>query len=304
MIKETSGDFLQRLRGFYYVAEQGSITDATVMMGRVQPTITHQIKSLEKELGVDLFDRSSRKMELTPQGRILLEKAISLFEVIKDIKSEFEKKDVEYQGKIVIAASHAIVDAYLSQYIAKFRTAHPAVLFHLEGGIFETVFEKVESGEVDFGIAFYSDPVPKTMICHDLFEADVKLIAPKNNSFFPGKFPTLKQIAQAPLILFTRTGKIDPFIERPFAQKQLKPNVVITHNNFSSVKKYVAMGMGVAILGGYTVYEEDERSMDVYPLDRYYPKREYGLLLRKRKYLSPAVKGFIQTIKPDIHFTK
>ena len=51
MIKETSGDFLQRLRGFYYVAEQGSMTDATVMMGRVQPTITHQIKSLEKELG-------------------------------------------------------------------------------------------------------------------------------------------------------------------------------------------------------------------------------------------------------------
>ena len=48
MIKETTGDFLQRLRGFYYVAEKGSITDATVMMGRVQPTITHQIKSSGK----------------------------------------------------------------------------------------------------------------------------------------------------------------------------------------------------------------------------------------------------------------
>ena len=274
------------------------------MMGRVQPTITHQIKSLEKELGVDLFDRSSRKMELTPQGRILLEKAISLFEVIKDIKSEFEKKEVEYEGKIVIAASHAIVDAYLSQYIAKFRTAHPGVLFHLEGGIFEMVFEKVESGEVDFGIAFYGDPVPKRMICHDLFEAGLKLIAPKNNSFFPGKFPTSDRSLKAPLILFTRTGKIDPFIERRFAQEQLKPNVVITHNNFSSVKKYVAMGMGVAILGGYTVYEEDERINGCLSFGSLLPKEKIRSSFEETKISFAAVKGFIQTIKPDIQFTK
>ena len=173
----------------------------------------------------------------------------------------------------------------------------------MEGGVFGTALEKVDSGEADFGIAF-ADAVPRTMVCYDLFETGQKLIAPKNNTFFTGTSPTLRQIAQAPLILFSRTGSMEPFIEKRFAKEHLKPNVVMIHNNFVSVKKYVALGMGVALLSGYAVSEEDERTIDIFSLDRYFPKRRMGLLLRKRKYLSPAVKAFIRTIKPDIQFIK
>jgi DNA-binding transcriptional LysR family regulator len=69
------GDFLQWLRGFYYVAKRRSVTQAAMEMRRNQPTISHQIKCLESEFGVALFERSSGKMELTPEGRALLEKA-------------------------------------------------------------------------------------------------------------------------------------------------------------------------------------------------------------------------------------
>ena len=64
MIEEIPGDLLQWLKGFYYVAEKGSVTQATIVMGREQPSITRQIKCLGKELGVTLFDRSSGKMKL------------------------------------------------------------------------------------------------------------------------------------------------------------------------------------------------------------------------------------------------
>ena len=59
-----------------------------------------------------------------------------------------------------------------------------------------------------------------------------------------------------------------------------------------------------ALLGGYAVSEEDEGTLDIFPMDRYFPKRKYGLLLRKKKYLSPALKAFIRTIKPTLQFTK
>jgi DNA-binding transcriptional LysR family regulator len=302
MIEEIPGDLLQWLRGFYFVAEKGSVTRATVLMGREQPTITRQIKCLEKELGVTLFDRSSGKMKLTPEGRVVFEKAISLFENVKEIRSEFRKEQLECRGKIVIAASHAIIDSFLPRYVLKFRSTHPHVTFHMEGGIVEMVFEKVESAEADLGIA-YVESVPKTMVCYDLFETGLKLIAPKNNTFFPDKTPTLRQIAQAPLILFSHAGSIQPFIERRFTKERLKPNVVMTHNNLVSVKKYVALGLGASLLNGYTLSKGDERTIDILPLDRYFQKRKYGLLLRKKKYLSPAVKAFIRTIKPDIQFT-
>ena len=78
MIDEFSGDFLQWLRGFYYVAKTGSVSLAALEMGRNQPAISHQIKSIENEFGVTLFDRSRGRMALTPEGKKLFEKTISL----------------------------------------------------------------------------------------------------------------------------------------------------------------------------------------------------------------------------------
>jgi DNA-binding transcriptional LysR family regulator len=303
MINEIPGDLVQWLRGFYFVAERGGVRQAAIAMGREQPTISRQIKCLEKELGITLFDRSSGKMKITPEGKILLEKAVSLFEDVKGIKNEFKKQEVQYEGKIVIATTHAIIDSFLPRYIAQFRRIHPLVKFHLEGGIREMVFEKIESAEADLGIAF-AETVPKTIMVYELSETGLVLIAPKDNPFFEGNTPTLKQIAKVPLILFSHRGLPEQLIENRFAREKLKPHVVITHNNHVSVKKYVALGMGVAILSGQTVSEEDKKIFDIYPLDRYFEKRKYALLLRKRKYISPMVKAFIRTVKPDIDFAK
>jgi DNA-binding transcriptional LysR family regulator len=301
MIDEISGDLLQWLRGFYCVADRGSITQATVLMRREQPTITRQIKCLEKELGVTLFDRSSGKMKLTAEGRILFDKAISLFEDVREIRSEFKKELLEYQGRIVIAASHAIIDSFLPPYILAYRRSHPRVSLHIEVSFFETVYEKIESGEADFGIAF-TDSASGLMVCHDLFATGQKLIALKGNPFFPNGSPTLAQIAAAPLVLFSRAGSIEPFIVRGFADAGLSLNVVMTVNNFVALKKFVSMGLGVGLLSGYAVSREDEETMDIFDLDEYFPKRKVGLIIRKRKYLSPAVKAFIRLIKPDITF--
>lgn len=113
MIKEIEGDLLQWLRGFYAVAEQGSVTQATDLMRREQPTITRQIKCLEKQLGVMLFDRSTGTMKLTAEGKILHAKVISLFDTLQEIQDEFKKELREYQGRIVIAATHAIINYFL-----------------------------------------------------------------------------------------------------------------------------------------------------------------------------------------------
>jgi DNA-binding transcriptional LysR family regulator len=303
MIEEISGDFLQWLRGFYFVAEAGNVRKAAIAMGREQSTISRQIRCLEEELGVNLFDRSSGKMMITPEGKALQEEAVSLFEDIQRIKGQFMEREFDYRGKIVIAAAHPIIDTILPPYVEDFRKQHPGVTFYFQGANREMVYEKVESAEVDFGIAAF-DKGPKSIIYHNLYETSLILIAPKNSRFFTGTYPTLKQIAEAPLILyFLHRGSLDPVIEGRFAAQQLKPNVIMTHNNFVSVKNYVAQGMGVAIMGGHALSPKEEQSFDVYNLDRYFPKRKYVILLRKKKYLSPIVKAFIRSIKPDIDFS-
>ena len=144
MIEEMGGDFLQWLRGFYYVAKTGSVTLAAHEMGRNQPTISHQIKCLENEFSVTFFDRSGGKMTLTPEGRIFLEKTISLFEIIKEMKSEIAHEKLPHKGEIIIATTHAISCYYLPDFLVNFHRDYPRVKIKIEGGGLEMIRENLE----------------------------------------------------------------------------------------------------------------------------------------------------------------
>jgi DNA-binding transcriptional LysR family regulator len=71
-----------------------------------------------------------------------------------------------------------------------------------------------------------------------------------------------------------------------------------------TVKTYVSLGLGVAVLSDYVLTKQDEETLDIYDLDEYLPKRTLAVLIRKRKYLSPAASAFLGTIKPGIRLTK
>ena len=299
MIEEISGDFFQWLRGFYFVAQRGSVTQGAMEMGRNQPTVSHQIKCLEEAFGMTLFDRSGGKMELTPEGEVFLQKTISVFEIIKEMKSLIGGDDLAIQGKVVIATTHAIIHYFLPALIGDFSKEHPGVRFEMEGGGLDLILAKLESAEADFGIANL-EKTPEGLLSYDLFETELKLITPKQNSFKIGSKPALQKIAEAPFICFPGSSTITSLIKKRFEKEGLALNEIMVLNNYDSVKKYVALGQGLAILDDYAVSKEDEESLNVLPLDRFFQKRTYRLIVRKRKYLPPAAKAFIRSIKPDI----
>jgi DNA-binding transcriptional LysR family regulator len=240
-------------------------------------------------------------MLLTPEGELLLEKAISLFEIIKEMKSEVCDTHLEQRGRVSLASSHAIVQFFLPKYVCDFRTAHPHVEFSIEGGGLEMILERIESGEADFGIAHLHE-IPDTVSYHGLFETGRMLIAPKKNPFgLKGKL-TLKQISETPFIFFPYSMSLRAFTDKRFSDSGVKLKLTIVLNNFNSIKKYVAMGLGVSILDDYTLTKMDHKRFDIFSLDRFFRRRTYGLIIRKRKYLTPAAKAFVHTIKPDIQF--
>ncbi len=307
MIEEIRGDFIQWLRGFYHVAKTNSATKAGITIGRSQPTVSHHIKSLEKEFGVSLFERSpDKKMDLTAQGRALLDETIVLFDHITQMKRAIQETELEQEGTVTIVSSHAIASMFLPQYIKTFRQTHKRVRLIVHSGNREVILEKIEAAEADFGIASVGI-LPSSIAYHHLFETQPKLIAPKG-FFGPGKLPTLKQISQVPFILFTPSATETPYIDSNFIDSffkpsQFTPDVVLITNNFHTVKRYVGQGLGVSILDAYTLSEHDREDLDVFSLEQLHGKRVYGLILRKRKQFSPAAKAFISLLKPDIDFT-
>jgi len=301
MIPEIGGDFMQWLRGFFYVAHTGSVTQAALKMGRNQPTISHHIRCLERQFGVVLFDRSGGRMTLTPEGKALLKHAVSLFEIFKTMESELVEGRIRPRGTIRIAATHAVVHNHLPPSILAFQRHHPEVTFAIEGGGLDTILARVGSAEVDFGVLNLHD-IPKEFVYHPLFQTDLKLIAPKNNAFGLEHPPNPEAVAAAPFIFFPHTSTISPLIEEAFASRGLQLRVVLVLNNFNSVKHYVSLGCGVSILDDFTLDEADSSNLDVFSLDALFEPREYGLLFRKQKYLSPAVRAFLRLIKPNLVF--
>ncbi len=299
MIPEIGGDFFQWLRGFFYVAKTGSVTQAALEMARNQPTISHQIKCLERQFGVMLFDRSTGRMKLTPEGEALLEYALSLFEIVKTMQAELAEGQISPSGTVRIAATHAIVHNYLPPSVMSFKMQYPEVNFFVEGGGVETILARVQSAEADFGVLNLQD-IPAGFLYKPLFKTIPKLIAPKNNPYQLNENPSMETIARAPFICFPHTSTIAPLIESVFAAKGFQLSVVLVLNNFNTVKRYVALGMGVSILDDFTLREEDQTTLDILSLSPYFEPREYGLLFRKQKYLSPAVKAFLRVIKSDL----
>jgi DNA-binding transcriptional LysR family regulator len=295
VIKEFSGDFLQWLRGFYYVATTGSVSVAAVQMLRNQPAISHQVKSLEEELGVTLFDRSKGKMLLTQEGEELLEHTISIFEIIKEIRAEIGRTDRDICGPISIATTRAINTYYLPGYIIPFQQQNPGVYFDIKGGTLKNILENVDASSADFGIGSLVS-IPESFHYEELFKTRLVLIAPKLDIFEIGIEVTIETLRSLPLLAPPDTSTISILMKELSKKENFEWNVVQKLDSFSLVKRYVQLGMGVSVIDEYAVLEDIDR-LNVYPLDAFFSPRSYGILLRNRKYLSPQVRKFIKTLK-------
>lgn len=295
MIQEFGGDFLQWLRGFYYVATTGSVSMASKSMGRNQPAISHQVKSLEEELNVTLFDRSKGKMTLTFEGQELLQKTISIFEIIKEIRAELGRDNMAICGTISIATTHAINLYYLPGYIVPFQRKHSDVFFDIKGGPLQTIMDNIEASDVDFGIGSFIK-VPDDVTYEELFQTRLVLIAPQHDVFEIGQQLTLEKLKTLPILTPPKTSTIYTLMKNMAQSEHFDWNVVQTINAFSLLKRYVQLGFGVGIIDEYAI-SEDLDKFSVYALDDFFGPRSYGVVTRKRKYLSPQVRSFIKSLK-------
>ena len=109
VIDEFNGDFLQWLRGFYYVARTGSISRAAAKMNRSQSSVSYSLQCLERQLNVMLFRRRNNILEITPEGVQLLDWAVSAFELLEDLKDTLSCASGALSGSVGVAGSMTIL---------------------------------------------------------------------------------------------------------------------------------------------------------------------------------------------------
>lgn len=283
---------LKQLRAFCYAAQLKSMSRAAEQMFLSQPSISLLIQSLEKDFGQSLFVRKGPRIELTAEGTILFDMSLPLVEGLETLPENFEEKcNHSVIGNLKIAAVEAIILYILPDIIKRYTDAYPDIHIKLNNCAAALGVEKVRNGEVDFAIGSTLN-VPDDVVYLPIYSFDPVLIMPVGHPLANNKQISMQDISQYGLILSPQHMSTWQIVDSVFKQYNVDYKVTLEAGGWEVLKKYVENGLGISIVTDICLSGKEK--LDCVPLTKYFPKRTYGLFLRRGKVLSPAAREFIQ----------
>lgn len=237
---------LAQIEGFVAIARAGNLSRAAAALFLTQPALTARLRSLEAELGAELFVRTARGMRLNDAGRAYLPYAERALAVVADGKAAVGDLASGTTGELLIGAAPAISTYVLPAILKAFRVRAPHVRLGVRTGHSEEVLEMVLREDVQVGLA-------RPIIHHDielipLYEDDMVLVVAAGHPFAAKGRIKMAQLAEEQLVLFDRTSSYHDLTNAVFRGAGVVPQGVMELDNIEAAKKMVEQGFGVALL--------------------------------------------------------
>ena len=289
---------LTQIKGFYYTVQNGNvISEAAKALGLSQSTVSMQVQTLERDLGMQLFNRNDRPYSLTEAGRKFYQKIAPLYQRFSGLYEEFiTENEQEKLNKIVIAANHRCALYLLPKIIRNYQKVCPDVEITIENTARDGALERLKRGDIHIGI-FPLKVVPPECSFIPITSHNPILIINKNHELAAKEIITLEDVSPYEFI------RIDPgLITFPSFEETLKRYNLKSHINFVGadweiLKKFVEANAAIAIISDMCFNEYDSKNMIVRPLGNYFQKMEYGAFIRQGGYVFPALEKLIEIIK-------
>lgn len=288
---------LKKLRAFCQVAKYGSVTKAAERLFASQPTISLQIQALEREMEVTLFERNGPKITLTAEGRVLYELSEPLVQSVDHLHETFSAHCGNLStGELSIAAGESTILYILPEPVRKFTKQYPGIKIRLANETGRDGLEMLRNNDIDIAIGSMLE-IPEDIDYEPVVTYNPVLIAPKNHPLSKVKDINLSDITPYGLILPPRHLSTWRIVKMVFAQHNINYTVALEAGGWEVIKRYVKIGMGISIVTDVCITEQDKEDLTIIPLDKYFPKRSYGIVTRKGKFLSIPAERFIDLMK-------
>jgi DNA-binding transcriptional LysR family regulator len=285
-----------QLGSFLEVAKLQSFSRAAEKLFRTQPAISAQVRLLEQECGEKLFDRSGKKVLLTPAGEILSKYAERMLELHKEALRTIAELNQTPRGKLYIGANEATCLYVLPKAFARFKQLYPLVQISIYRNFSHKILQKVQEGAVDLGIV----TLPHTMNNMEVlsvFRDEVQVVVPKNHPLAKNRSVAVEEMAQYPLIL-PKTGHTRVVIDRLLHEHRDHLQISMELASVETIKKFVGAGLGISLISrAYAQSEVSAGVLKLIPLEGQKIYRELGLVYRRDRYLSLPAKVFIEVVR-------
>jgi DNA-binding transcriptional LysR family regulator len=289
----------QQLRGFYYSARLGNLTKAAEKMAITQSAVSQQIKSLEEGLGVKLFNRFGPRKDLTSDGKLFYQLVAPLIQEIDSLKITFEDMKGNQRGILTIAATTFMIMNYLPFVIKKFIEKYPHIRLTILERRWDEIVTLAQSGEIDFGIAPITY-LPPNLNYIKLKPIDRVLITGLNHPLAKKNEITLLDIAQYPMITYEKGLVSRDEFDKVFEDVRLEIDVIMEATNAETIKRYVEMGIGIAIIPKIALSPTQTRQLKAFSVNKYFGKSQYGVVLRKGKHVTSWATNFLILLNPSL----
>ena len=244
---------------FYYVARTLSFSEASKCLFISQSAVSQSVKVLEKKLGQTLFIRSTKKVQLTPEGEILFKHIEPAMNLIQKGENQLLEANSLNGGQLRIAASDTICRYYLVPYLNQFHKTYPNV--HIKVFNFTSIecARVLENGQVDFILSNY--PNSGLLASHSVRAIhEFRDVFVANADAFPLKDQvlTLEELKEYPIMMLDRKSTTSEFLHSMFQRSHLDlvPEIELSSNDL--LIDLARIGLGIAFIPDYCLNRESK----------------------------------------------
>lgn len=291
--------YLEQLRSFCMVVDQGGYTRAARQLSLTQPAVSQHVRSLEQLFGTPLLQRVGGRTQPTEAGEAIYRHAAEILAQADAMQSAVLALKGLRGGRVMIGASPSVGNYLLPQLVARFRQRHPEVRVQMLIDKGARVFEQVLRGTVDFSIAL-GYQVPRGLHTEPLFCEPVVLVVSPNHPVvrrWPRGIPRAA-LAGLPLVaLSPETAISRRLCDEWLREAGVEPHVEMEFDTTEPIKRVVAGGIGGAFLFANSVaLDVAAGQLKILPVvgDPLYA--QFVVAGRPRQYFTPAARVFLEAV--------
>lgn len=283
----------RQLRAFLALVDERSFTKAAAASHLSQPAFSVLIRTLEEVLGTRLFDRDTRSVQLTPEGRLFEASARQLLGdfhlAVNNLSDHVERR----KGRVHVAALPSLAAGWLPIQFAEFKRTWPGVDLNISDCLSDTCLDLVRNGKVDFALAStgnHHTGLSTALLCEEKFH----LVCRKDQVLATEEALTLEKLTHHPFIHLSRSSSVRHALDAAF--HPLHTNTVLEVDHLATVAGMVAAGLGISVVPTLTLFQFGHESLITRPLDiANLTRRIYGVR-RQQESLSSAAQALYDMV--------
>ena len=293
---------LQQLRCISQIVQsEFNISKASEVLNTSQPGVSKQIKLLEDEIGIKIFQRNGKRLVgLTDPGKKVfgsIEVILQESNNIKVISEEYIQKD---QGTFTIATTHTQARYKLPKVVEEFVKKYPKINLNIHQGNPSQVTEQIISGEADVGIATESINLSEDIHTIPCYQWNRCIVMPKNHPLTKARRITLEDLALYPMITYDYAFTGSTIVSEVFKNANIEPNIMLTAIDADVIKTYVSLNMGIGLIAEMAFDASTDHPMVSRDVSHLFPLSTTYIGIRRENFLRKYTSDFIRMFIPKV----